>query len=87
MAYMLARQKVSDFSRWRQVFDSHSTAQRQSGLVVEKVLRNMDDPNEVFVLFEVPDLQKARGFVGSPEVPEAKRQSGVIGDTDIYFLA
>lgn len=86
MTYMLVRHKVADFANWKRVFDSHATAQEESGLRVEKVLRNVEDPNEVFLLFEVTDVAKARGFVSSPQVPEAMRQSGVIDNPDIYFL-
>jgi hypothetical protein len=78
---------VADFSSWKRVFDSHAAAQRESGLRVEKVLRNLEDPNEVFLLFEVSDLEKARGFVSSPEVPGARRESGVLDTADIYFLS
>jgi hypothetical protein len=87
MTYMLVRHKVADFARWKEVFESHAAAQREAGLRVEKVLRNLDDPDEVFLLFEVSNLEKARGFVASPEVPEAKRQSGVVDDPDIYLLS
>ena len=43
-------------------------------------------PSDVFALFEVEDEALARAFVTSPAVPEAKRQSGVIGETEIVFL-
>ena len=39
----------------------------------------------MFVLFEVVDLDEALAFVTSPEVPEAKEKSVVVGDTRIYF--
>lgn len=84
MTYMLVRHKVADFSSWKRVFDSHSAAQQEAGLRVEKVLRNVDHPNEVF---QVTDLKKARGFVSSPEVPEAQQQSGVLDKPDIYILS
>ncbi len=87
MTYMLVRHKVADYSQWKRVFDSHSTAQRQSGLRLDKVLRNLDQPNEVILFFEVTDLKKARGFVSSPEVPGSKDQSGVVDQPDIYFLS
>lgn len=61
--------------------------QRQSGLRLDKVLRNLDDPNEVVTWFEVTDLAKARGFVTSPAVPRAQEDSGVVDKPDIYFLA
>ncbi|MFQ5779320.1 MAG: hypothetical protein ACE5HN_00875 [Nitrospiria bacterium] len=87
MTYLLCRHKVADFSNWNRVFDSHSAAQQQAGLRVEKVLRNVDDPNELFLFFEVTNLAKAQGLVTAPEVPEAKQQSGVVDNPDIYFLS
>ena len=54
---------------------------------MEKVLRNLDDPTEVVLWFEVTGLEKARAFVNSPEVPDARQQSGVVDEPDIYFLS
>ena len=47
MTHMLVRHKVADFDNWKRVFDSHATAQQESGPRVEKVVRNLDDPAEV----------------------------------------
>jgi hypothetical protein len=85
--HMLVRHKVADLSSWKRVFDSHAAAQQAAGLRVEKVLRSLDDPNEVVLLFEVTDLEKARGFVSSPEVPQAQQESGVVDKPNIYFLS
>ncbi len=68
------------------MFDSHAEAQRQSGLHLQRLWRGIDDPNEVFMLFEVTDIEKARSFVTSPEVPDAQRQSGLLEKPDIYFM-
>ncbi|MBZ5628665.1 MAG: cyclase [Acidobacteriia bacterium] len=87
MIYLLVRHKVADFEKWKRVFDSHAEAQRQSGLRLDKVLRNLDDPSEVVTWFEDTDLAKARAFVSSPEVPRAKEDSGVVDTPDIYFLS
>ena len=87
MPYLMVRLKVRDFQQWKRVFDSHAEAQCQSGLRLDKVVRNLDDPNEVVTWFEVTDLAKARAFVSSPKVPEAKEDSGVVDTPDIYFLS
>ena len=50
-------------------------------------MRNLYEPNEVFLLFEVTDLAKARGFVFSSEVPTAQADPGVVDKPDIFFLA
>ena len=69
-----------------EVFASHEDAQRQAGLRLERLWQSVDDPNEVFMLFQVDDLDKARGFVTSPTVPQAQQASGVVGQPDIYFV-
>ncbi len=86
MTYMLVRHKVADFEAWQRVFDSRAEAQQKAGLRIARVLRNLDDPHEVFLFFEVTDLEGARGFVGSSEVPEAQEAAGVVDEPDVYFL-
>jgi len=86
VTYLLVRHKVKNFEAWKQVFESHVQAQKDAGLGVERVLRNLDDPSEVVLLFEVLDLEKARGFVTSSGVPEAQADSGVVDQPDLYFL-
>ncbi|MGB7435458.1 MAG: hypothetical protein WBR26_13065 [Candidatus Acidiferrum sp.] len=87
MGYLLVRHKVKAYDEWKRVFEAHKDSQRDSGLRIEKVMRNLYEPNEVFLFFEVTDLAKARGFVFSPEVPNAQAESGVVDKPDIYFLA
>lgn len=87
MGYLLVRHKVKEYHEWKRVFDTHKDAQRHSGLRIEKVMRNLYEPNEVFLLFEVTDLAKARGFVSSSEVTSAQAEAGVVDKPDIYFLA
>ena len=86
MRYLLCRQKVVDFGTWKKVFDSHAAAQAESGLKLIHMLRNTDDPNDVFLLMQVADMGKAKAFVSSPDVPDAQRQSGVREQPEICFL-
>jgi hypothetical protein len=86
MDYLLCRQRVTDFDRWKGVFDSHVAAQRDAGLSVQQVWRNLDDPNDVFMLFQVTDIAKARNFVTAPDVPEAVKESGAVGPAEVFFL-
>jgi hypothetical protein len=87
MGYLLVRHKVKEYDQWKRVFDTHKKVQLDSGLRIEKVMRNLYEPNEVFLFFEVTDLAKARGLVFSPQMPEAQADSGVVDKPDIYFLA
>ncbi len=87
MHYMLCKNKVTDYARWRRVFDSHAEAHRGAGLHLLYVLRDTADPNVVVFLFRVDDLNKARAFTEAPSAGEAGEDSGVIGVTEISFLS
>lgn len=53
MTCMLCRNRVSDFPRWKCVFDSHRDAHRNAGLELAHMWRDADDPNDVFFMFDV----------------------------------
>jgi hypothetical protein len=42
--------------------------------------------NEVILLFEADNLQKAKEFAGSAHLRERMREAGVVDKPDIYFL-
>jgi hypothetical protein len=86
MPHLLVRHKVSDFSKWKSAYDAHSPARKEGGLQEEHLLRNMDDPNEVILLFEVKDLEKAKEFSHSASLREAMQKAGVVDKPDLYFL-
>ena len=85
MTHMLCWNRVGDFAGWKRVFDSHAEAHRKAGLKLIQLWRSIDDPNNVFFLFEVSSIEKARAFVSAPEAAEAGRASGVV-DGEIHFV-
>lgn len=86
MIYMLCRNRVADFSRWKAVFASHQAAHQQAGLRLLHVWRSLEEPNNVFFLFEVASMDKAREFISNPEAAKAGEASGVI-DGEYHFVA
>ena len=86
MPHLLVRHKVSDFSKWKSAYDAHLPARKEAELREEHLLRNMDDPNEVIMLFEVKDLKKAKEFGASANLREAMQDAGVVDKPDLYFL-
>jgi hypothetical protein len=85
MTHMLCRNKVSDFTKWKNVFDSHVQAHREAGLKLEHVWRSIKDLNNVFFVFQVLDINKARAFIQAPDAEEAAKASGVI-DGEYHFV-
>ena len=85
MLYMLCRNRVRDFAVWKNMFDSHAEAHRSAGLRLQHLWRSLDEPNDVFFLFEVEDRERALAFVSAPSGAEAGKASGVI-DGEIRLL-
>jgi len=85
MTYMLCRNRVADFARWRAVFASHEQAHRNAGLRLATLWRGVEDPNHVFFIFEVASVDKAKKFISDPEAPKAAEASGVI-DGEYHFV-
>jgi heme-degrading monooxygenase HmoA len=87
MIHMLVRHKVSDFAKWKPVYDAHDSARRNSGLKEEHLLRNTEDPNEVILFFSVEDPEKAKAFAASDDLRQAMQKAGVSDKPDVWFLS
>jgi len=62
-AFIITRIRVGDYDTWKPMFDQDRPQAREKAKV-QRVFRNVDDPNHVFVLLEfasVEDAQEARG--------------------------
>jgi len=86
MTYLLCRNRVADFARWKAVFDSHARAHRDAGLRLVNLWRKIEEPNNIFFVFEVADIGKAREFISNPEAAKAGAASGVV-DGEYHFLS
>jgi hypothetical protein len=87
MTHIIIRHKVADFDRWKPVYDAHQTARENAGLKVLHLWCNEDDPNEVFILFEASDVDKAKELISSADLKESMQDAGVQGPPDIVFLS
>lgn len=86
MIYFLVRHKIDDFLQWKPYYDADGPARQEAGATELYLLRNIDDPNEIFLLFQADDLGKAREFIASADLRSKMQQSGVVDEPDIYFL-
>lgn len=86
MNYLLIRHKCENFAEWKTAYDAHFPSRQQAGLKEKHLLRNLDDPSEVVLLYEVHDREKAQAFIESSDLREAMKNAGVIDKPDLYFL-
>ena len=86
MGLVSVRHRVKDYAKWRPVFDAHAGAQKSAGLTNPKVYRSADDKNEIVILFDTNELNKAKEFAASPDLKEAMMKAGVADVPTIHFL-
>jgi heme-degrading monooxygenase HmoA len=72
--HMLVRHKVADFAKWKPVYDDHLPVRQKAGLKEVHLLRNIENPNEVILLFSVEDPDKAKAFAASDELRQAMQK-------------
>ena len=86
MPYLLVRHRVEDVTRWKPIFDAHGATRQAAGSRGGQLWRSADDPNELVILFEWDDLERARQFAESDDLRETMQRAGVADQPDIYFL-
>lgn len=86
MPHLIIRHKIEDYDRWKPVFDEHGPTRAEFGSTGYQLMRSADDPNELFMLFEMRDLDRAKELVSSDDLREKMQDAGVAGQPDFYFL-
>ena len=82
---LLVRNKVKDFSKWYEYFMQDSAAAAEYGVTLAHIWQTLDDPNNVFFLLDIADVDRANDFMARPESQEIGVKSGVI-DGEFHYL-
>jgi quinol monooxygenase YgiN len=77
---------VKDYSVWRPLFNSDSTARKASGMEVIVVGRGADKNNNIMVALKVSDVQKAKDFAADPRLKTVMEKGGVLSKPNIDFF-
>ena len=86
MPYAFVRITFEDFAKWTAVFDEATTLRRAYGSKGVRIFRSVNKPNEVVIVGEYEDLDKARQLFQSQEFREATKRAGVSGPPEVSFL-
>ncbi|TML73705.1 MAG: hypothetical protein E6G13_02390 [Actinobacteria bacterium] len=62
-AFIITRIQTGDYDRWRPMFDQDKPRTREKALV-QRVLRSVNDPDEVFIYLEYENLEDANEAQG-----------------------
>ena len=87
MVTMFVRHNVTDFAKWKHVYDGLDATQKRMGVTADTIFRAADNPNDVTVTHEFASLDAAQAFAGSSELHDAMMQAGVAGQPTVWFAA
>ena len=73
MHYILGRFKI-DVEAQKQVIESDKAAHKEAGLQFKQVWKNVEDPKEIFFMFDVENLEKAKSFLQKAGALDKEKQ-------------
>ena len=85
MTTLFIRHLVSDYSKWRQIYDDFDATRKTLGVQAHSVYRATDNPNDITVTHEFASADAAHAFGTSPELSAAMHDAGVQGAPTVWF--
>lgn len=86
MIHVLVRFTVEDLAKWKSVFEEAAALRKNFGSMGVRAFSKADSPNEVTILGEYADKEKAMQMFQSQEFREATARAGVKGPPEVTFL-
>ena len=87
MIQVLVHHQVADYNNWRSVFDAALDFRHNGGECGCRIFRQAGDPNNLTLLFDWEDMEKAKRYMTSDELRKKMQQAGVVGAPEINYLA
>ena len=86
MALMVIHHNVRDYAIWRPAFDAHEPSRVRAGITNGRVYRKAEDPNDLVVLVDVADVDKACAWVASEDLKTVMQRAGVVGAPEVHVI-
>ena len=62
MPTLLIEHSINDFDTWHDAYDRFAARRKEGGVLRERILQPVDDPNYVFIDLEFATLEEAQRF-------------------------
>jgi hypothetical protein len=86
MINVLIHHEVADYMAWKAAFDSNLSWRQKQGERSCRVFCSAGQVNDVTLLFEWENLERARAFLASDELKAKMAGAGVKGAPQVDFL-
>lgn len=85
MATVIINHQVKEYNTWKAGFDGDAQAQQGMGAKLLAVGHKAGDPSNVWIVFDVADVNAIAGALGNPEFQKRLEGFGVMS-TDVTVL-
>jgi len=85
MVRMFIRHQVSDYTKWRQVYDAFADGQQRLGVRADAVYQAPHHANDITVTRDFDTIEAARAFLARDELRSTVAQAGVANEPTIWF--
>jgi len=80
MVYINLRLNVADFDKWLAAFKGFDSYRKENGSTgANQVYHDVDSPNDITLIMEWSDAEKARAFLNNPQTKANMDSAGVTG--------
>lgn len=86
MVYVIGSHPVKDFDTWKPYFDGNQDRAKKQGIQIQKLFRDVNDPNLVYFLFTAPSAEQFMDFVHDPVLAPLMQQAGVLAPPEFHVL-
>jgi hypothetical protein len=83
---VIVRHKVKDLNVWKPYLVGDAQRQRDATFTHWNLTRNRHDPNELVIVFECNDLDKASQVFSDPSLAQLMKKAGVSDQPTMFFL-
>mgnify|MGYP001215565134 CR=1 FL=1 len=77
-AIRIVKITLKDYGVWRDLFDGNKEKQTEFGLHIRNVYQSKEDPNTVFTVTEIDDIERAQEFTKQTQESGLRDKAGVI---------
>ena len=78
-ATLVVRHPVTDYTAWREVYDSLDPLRTEHGCTGQAVQKSPADANDLLVIHDFPSVAQAESFAHDPRLREGMDRAGVAG--------
>ena len=86
MTQMIIHHKVRDYAAWRPAYDEHEKSRAAAGITNGRVFQRAEDPNDLVIILDVADGERARTWSQSEDLRSTMQRAGVLGAPTIQFV-